>query len=81
MTRCDRLSGKPWRSCPQVYDVLSRRFGHRFVKALATELTGVQQGRWNAERFIVFQMVTLQRVRHVTKSCDIRRNINQRLDA
>ena len=52
-----------------------------FVHALDVELTGVQQRRWNAERFIVFQTVILQRVWHITKSCNIRRQIDRRLNA
>ena len=36
--------------------------------------------RWNLERFIVFQMVTLHRACHVTASQDICRRIEKRLD-
>ena len=35
--------------------------------------------RWNSERFIVFQTVTLQRACHVTASRDIQRRIEKRL--
>ena len=35
--------------------------------------------RWNLERFIVFQSVTLQRDRHVTASQDIWRRIEKQL--
>ena len=62
------------------YDVPSGRVGRRFVQALAAELTGIWQRRWNAERFIVFQTVTLQHARHVPKSCEIRQRIDRRLD-
>ena len=61
--------------------MLSGRVRCLFVHALAVELTGVQQRRWNTERLIVFQTVTLQRARYVTKSCKIRKRIYQRLDA
>ena len=44
------------------------------------ELRGVCDRRWNSERFIVFQTVTLQRDRHVTASWDIQRRIEKRLD-
>ena len=54
------------------YDVPSGRVGRRFVQALAAELTGIWQRRWNAERFIVFQTATLQRAQNVTNSCEIR---------
>ena len=63
------------------YDALSRIFGRRFFQTLTVEIMGVWQHRWNTERFIVFQMVTLQCARHVTNSCEIRRRIDQRLDA
>ena len=53
------------------YDAPSRIVGRRFVQALAAELTRVWQRRWNAERFIVFQTVTLQHDHHVTKFCEI----------
>ena len=51
------------------------------MNALADELRGIHDRRWNSERFIVFQTVTLQRARHVTASRDIRRRIERRLDA
>ena len=63
------------------YNVPSGRVRRRFIHALATETKGFQKCRWNTERFIVFQMVILQRAWHMTKSYDIRRQINQRLDA
>ena len=59
----------------------SRKVGRRYVNALADELRGICDRRWNLERFIVFQTVTLQRARNVTASRDIRRRIEQRLDA
>ena len=49
------------------YDVTSGRVGRLFVQAMAAELTGVWQRLWNAEVFIVFQMVILQHARNVTK--------------
>ena len=63
------------------YDAPIRRFGRSFVQDLAVELTGVRQSHWNAESFIVFQTVTLQRARNVTNSCEIFRRIYRRLDA
>ena len=44
-------------------------------------MRGVLDRRWNSDRFIVFQTVTLQRAHHVTASRDIRRRIEKRLDA
>ena len=63
------------------YNAPSRRVGRRFIQVLAVELTIFQQHCWNAERFVVFHMVILKRAWHVTKSCKIRRRINQWLDA
>ena len=51
------------------------------MNALAEELRGIRDRRWNSERFIVFHTVTLQRARHVTASRNIRRRIERRLDA
>ena len=63
------------------YDAPIGRVRCRFVQVLAAELTGVWQRFWNAERFIVFQTMILQRARHVTKSCEIQQRIDWRLDA
>ena len=63
------------------YEAPSGKVGRRFVNALVGELRGFRDRRWNLERFIVFQTVTLQRARHVTASWDIRRWIDKRLDA
>ena len=49
--------------------------------ALATKLMGVWHCLWNAERFIVFHTVILQRAWHVTSFGVIRRKINIHLDA
>ena len=48
---------------------------------MAAELMGFRQRRWNAERFTIFQTVTLQHTQHINKSCDIRQQIDRRLDA
>ena len=63
------------------YDVPSGKVGRRFVGTLGEELKGVQDRRWNSERFIFFQTVILQRAHHVTASQAIRRQIEKRLDA
>ena len=62
-------------------DTPSGRVRHRFIQALAAELTGVWKRRWNEEMFIVFHMVNPQHVQHVTKFYEIRRRIDCRLDA
>ena len=66
---------------PRRYDAPSGKVGRQYVNALALELRGIRDRRWNSERFIVFQTVTLQRARHVTASQDIRRRIEKRLNA
>ena len=58
---------KPWQAywreifalLPQRYDVPVGRVGRIFINALAKELEGVVERRWNSERFIVFQAVLL----------------------
>ena len=52
----------------------------RYINALVKELRGLRDRRWNSERFIVFQTVTLQRTRHVMASRDIHRPIEKPLD-
>ena len=81
----DGLWQRWWRDLavmpPLRYDAPSGKVGRRFVNVLAMELRVIRDRRWNSERFIVFQTVTLQRARHVTASRDIRRRIEKRLDA
>ena len=64
---------------PQRYDVPSGRVGRLFIAALAAELVGVKERRWNSERFVVFQAVILQRTSDVKRARDIRRRIETRL--
>ena len=66
---------------PHRYEAPSGEVWRRFVNALAEELRGIRDRRWNSERFIVFQTVPLERARYVTASRDIRRWIEWRLDA
>jgi hypothetical protein len=66
---------------PQRYDVPNGGVGRQFVGLLAEELAGIKQRLWNSERFLVFQMVVLQRCRDVTKARDIRRRITTRMTA
>ena len=62
------------------YDVPSGKVRRRFVRTLREELKGVRDRRWNSERFIIFQTVTLQQARHVTAFQAIRCRIEKRLD-
>jgi hypothetical protein len=48
---------------------------------LAKELEGIRSRKWNSERFIVFQMVILQRSKNVSKTGDIKRRLSKRMDS
>ena len=65
----DKLWQTFWREIvalpAQRYDVPVGRVDRIFVDALAEELEGVDGRRWNVERFIVFQVVILQRTTEV----------------
>ena len=63
------------------YDVPSGAVGKRFVERVAEELKGIKARKWNSERFLVLQVVILQRSRDVKRSRDVRRRIAKRLDA
>jgi hypothetical protein len=65
----------------QGYDVPSGAVGKRFVNILVLELEGIRRRQWNSERFLVFQMVVLQRSKEVSGAANIRRRITTRLDA
>jgi hypothetical protein len=65
----------------KAYDVPFGAAGKRFVRMVAKLLDGVRTRKWNAETFIVFQMVVLQRTRDVRCSRGIRRWIAWRMDA
>jgi hypothetical protein len=63
------------------YDAPKGAVGKRFVEELAVIIQGIISRKWNAERFIIFQMVILQRARGVSGSGAIRARIINRLDA
>ena len=54
------------------YDVPSGAVGKRFVERVAEELKGIRSRKWNSERFLVLQVVILQRSRDVKRSRDVR---------
>jgi hypothetical protein len=64
----------------QCYDAPNGAVGRRFVNILALELEGIRQHKWNSERFLVFQMVILQRSKEVKTALAIRQRITTRLD-
>ena len=66
---------------PQRYDVPSGKVGRLFISALTRELNGVIERSWNAEKFIVFSSVILQRSPDAKRARDIRRRIENRLEA
>ena len=59
----------------QLYDAPSGKVGKRFVGILSVELDRVCSRKWNAERVIIFQSVTLQRAQGVNNSAKIRKHI------
>ena len=63
------------------YNAQSKSVGSCFIKALNDELHGVQDGKCNSERSIIFQMVILQQAQHVTAFYVKRRQIVKRFDA
>lgn len=65
----------------QRYDAPSGAVGRRFIRILTEELEGIVRRKWNSERFIVFQMVVLQRSRDVKTSSAIRRRLTKRMDS
>ena len=79
------MSGNDWRRfvvLPQRrYSVPKGAVGRRFVDLLASELEGVKERTWNAERFLVFTMVVLQRTPAVKRATDIRARLQSRMDA
>ena len=56
----------------QCYDVPSVRSGESLFSTLAEKIDGIRGRKWNAEWVIVFQMVILKGVRHVTDAKNTR---------
>ncbi len=65
----------------QRYNAPSGAVGRRFVRILTEELSGIRARKWNSERFIVFQMVVLQKSKDVKTSGAIRRRLTTRMDS
>ncbi len=65
----------------QRYNAPGGPVGRRFVRMLAEEMSGIRSRKWNSERFIVFQMVILQRSKGVTKAGDIKKRLSNRMDS
>jgi hypothetical protein len=65
----------------QSYDVPKGPVGKRFIEMVSDSLEAILARKWNAEKFIVFSLVILQRSRNVRQSKDIRARISRRMDA
>ena len=66
---------------PQRYDVPSGPIGRRFVRILRKKLEGIKSRKWNSEKFLVYQMVILQRSKAVPGAGNIKRRLSKRMDA
>jgi hypothetical protein len=55
--------------------------GRRFIEMLADMLVEIKARTFNAERFIVFLIVVLQRSREVKKAKDMRNRLTRSMDA
>ena len=66
---------------PQRYSAPNGRVGRLFIKALTADLLGIQERRWNSERFITFLAVVLQRSPEAKRAQDIRKRIETRLQS
>jgi hypothetical protein len=65
----------------QTYDAPSGAVGRHFNEMLTDLLVGIKAQKWNAERFIVFQIIILQRSQEVKKAKDVRRQLTWRMEA
>jgi hypothetical protein len=65
----------------QHYNAPVRAVGRRYIEAVATILDDVKARKCNMEKFVVFQMVILQRTRNVKRAGGIKKRILKRLDA
>ena len=53
----------------------------RFLQLLISLIHGIVDRAHNSEKFLLFPLVVLQRQRGITKACDIKRLLSQRMDA
>ena len=65
----------------QCYDVPYSRVRKMVISTPTAELDGIRGCKWNAERVIIFQTVTLQHVQLVTGTKHICAIIDDRLDS
>ena len=65
----------------QRYNAPGGSVGRRFVRMLTEEMRGIHSRKHNSEKYIVFQIVILQKSKMVTASGDIKRRIGKRMDS
>jgi hypothetical protein len=63
------------------YAAPSGAVGRHFIAKLAELVNGIRARKMNAEKFIVFQIVIMQRSRDVKQAKDINKRISMPLDA
>jgi hypothetical protein len=64
----------------QRYNAPGGAVGCHFVQLLTEEINVICGRKWNSERFIVFQMVILQKSKLVTAAGDIKRRLGKWMD-
>ena len=62
------------------YHLPGNQVGKRFLRRLVVELEGVLDRKWNSEKFLIFQIVILQKTKDVKGNAAIGRRISRRLD-
>jgi hypothetical protein len=75
----DKMYQDYWRRL--TYDAPLGAVGRRSIEMLADMLAGIQARKMNAERFIVFQIVVLQRLREVKKAKDVKKRLTWHMEA
>jgi hypothetical protein len=65
----------------QRYNAPGGAVGRYFVRLLTEELNCICSRKWNSEKYIVFQMVILQKSKLVTAAGDIKRRLSKWMDS
>jgi hypothetical protein len=63
------------------YNIPKGPTGKRFLGLMTKELLGIRDRKWNSERFLVFMIVTLQKKPLVSRTRDIKKRLEWRMDA
>lgn len=64
----------------QTNDAPNGTVGRYFINTLADLMNGVRECKWNMERFILFQIIMLQRSQEVKRVQDIKRRLSHRME-